>query len=173
MKKNRIFMFVLILGITTLLSSCLDLMIGVLDQPQTHKILLNEYTPVEQNVTLTYIGALMMKQWNGSDMQNILKDKLDKNKKIYPMDKIILTLPAGNNSFTLDAYVIFDKSTTYTSYRVPNVQLSYVFEAGKSYEIRTRSKSLGKSKGFEFFIGVYDGAKRSTLLQEWKIGEGQ
>lgn len=89
------------------------------------------------------------------------------------MDKIILTLPAGNSNFILDAYVIFDKSTTYTSYRVPNVQLSYLFEAGKSYEIRTRSKSLGKSKGFEFFIGVYDNAKRSTLLQEWKIGEGQ
>jgi len=172
MKKSRIFLFVLSLGVATLLSSCLDLMVAVMDRPQTYKIVLNEYAPVESNVTLTHSGSLVMKQWNGSNMQDIISDKLGK-KKIYQNDKVILSVPAGNNSFTLDAYVIFDKSTTYTSYRAPNVQVSYALEVGKNYEIRTRSKSLGSSKGYEFFICIYDVTKRAELLQEWKIGEGQ
>jgi hypothetical protein len=172
MKKSRIFLFVLLLVVAALLSSCLDLMVAVLDRPQTYKILLNEYAPVETNVTLTHSGSLVMKQWNGSNMQDIIKDKIGK-KDIYLNDKVILTVPAGNNSFLLDAYIIFDKSTTYTSYRAPNVQVSYVLEVGKNYEIKTSSKPLGRSKGYEFFIGIYDVTKRPELLKEWKIGEGQ
>jgi hypothetical protein len=172
MRKNKIFLLVLLLGVTTLFSSCLDIMLAVLETPQTYKILLNEYTPVEQNVTLTYPGSLIMKKWNGTDMVSVINEKNNK-KPIYLIDKVILTLPAGNNSFIFDIYIIFDKSTSYTSYRVPNVELPYLLEAGKKYEIKTSSKSLGRSKGYEFFAGIYDVTNKSELLKEWKIGESQ
>jgi len=169
MKKNRIFLFVLLLGVTTLFSSCLDIMVAVLDRPKTHKIILNEYTPVELNVTITYSGSLMLKQWNGANVLAIMNEK----RQISTIDKVILTVPAGNNSFIFDIYIIFDKATSYTSYRAPNVELEYLLEAGKKYEIKTRAKSLGSSKGYEFFAGIYDVTNRSELLKEWKIGEGQ
>jgi hypothetical protein len=159
--KNRIFLFVLALGVTALFSSCLDLMAAALNRPETHKIVLNEYNPVDQNVTLTYPGSLMLKRWNSSDM---LDTMYNSKRSISTIDNVILTFPAGNNSFLFDVYIIFDTSTSYTSYRVPNVELPYLFEAGKKYQIKTRSKSN------EFFAGIYDVTKRSVLLKEWKIG---
>lgn len=167
--KNRIFLFVLVLGVTVLFSSCLDLMVAALNRPETHKIVLNEYSPADRNVTLTYSGSLMLKRWNGSNVLDIMNDK----RRISPIDKVILTIPAGNNSFLFDVYIIFDEATSYTSYRVPNVELSYLLETGKEYQIKTSAKSLGFSKGYEFFAGIYDVTKRSVLLKEWKIGEGQ
>jgi len=169
MKKNRIFLLVLLLGVTTLFSSCLDIMLSVLDRPETHKIILNEYAPPELNVTITYSGALMLKQWNGTNVLDIMNEK----KQIYPIDKVILSVPSGKNNFIFDIYIIFDNSTSYTSYRAPNVELPCLLETGKKYEFRTRSKSLGGSKGYEFFVGIYDVTKRSTLIQEWRVGEGK
>jgi hypothetical protein len=142
-------------------------MSAVLDSPQTHKIVLDEYSPADQNVTLTYTGSLMLKRWNGSNVMDIMFDR----RSISTTDNIILTIPAGNNNFFFDVYIILDKTTSYTSYRVPNVELRYLLETGKKYQIKTRAKSLGGSKGYEFFMGIYDVTKRSVLLEEWKIGD--
>jgi len=158
--KNKISLAVLVLSVTALFSSCLDIMFSALDQPSTHKIVLDEYSPDDRNITLTYSGALVLKRWNGSDMMNVMYN----SRSVRSIDKMILTLPAGDNRFIFDVYIIFDKTFSYTSYRVPNVELSYSLEAGKKYQIKTRAKKR------DFFMGLYDVTKRSTLLQEWKIG---
>jgi hypothetical protein len=164
--KNRIFLFVLALGVAILFSSCLNLFFATLDKPETYRITLDEYSPADKNITLTFDGSLILKRWNKSDMEETMYEK----KSIYTKDKFILTMPAGNSSFLFDVYVIFDKTTSYTSYRIPNVELSYLLEDGKKYQFKTRAKSLGSSKGYDFFIGIYDVTKRSVLLEEWKIG---
>jgi hypothetical protein len=166
--KNRIFLFVLALGVTALFSSCLDLMMATLNRPETHKIVLDEYSPADRNVTLEYEGSLMLKRWNGFDTLDTMY--YNNKKSISTIDKIILTIPAGDNSFLFDVYIILDTATLYTSYRVPNVELPYLLETGKKYQIKTRAKSLGGSRGYEFFMGIYDVTRRSVLLEEWKIG---
>jgi hypothetical protein len=166
--KNRLFLFVLVFGVTALFSSCLNIASALLTRSETYEIVLDEYSPTDRNVTLTFAGSFILKRWNGSDMQNTMYGK----RRISNIDKVILTIPAGDNSFIFDVYVVLDSSTSYASYRTPNVELQYLLEAGKKYQIKTRHKSLGFSKGYEFFAEIYDVTNRSAvLLKEWKLGE--
>jgi hypothetical protein len=146
------------------------MMSAMLNNPQTHKIALDEYSPADQNVTLAFNGTFILKRWNGSDVQGVMYNK----KRIYNDDEVILTVPSGNNSFIFDVYIVDDGLTSYTSYRVPNVELQYLFETGKKYQVKAVSKSLGSRKGQEFLMRIYDVTKRSAVqLDEWKVGENK
>jgi len=159
--KKRLILVVLALSITVLFSSCLNLMLAITDPPKTYEINLNEYNPFEKNVTVTYKGSLMLKRWNSSDTMEIMYG----NRNISFDDKVILTMPSGNNSLIFDVYIVEGD----TSYRAPNVELQYLMEDGKKYQLKTRSKKV--KKVYEFYIGIYDVTKKSELLKEWKIGE--
>jgi len=160
MKKKQL-LFVLALSITVLFSSCMNLMVAAMTTPKTFKINLNEYNPFEKNVTISYSGALLLKLWNGSD---VIKTMYEEN-SIYLNDNIILTMPSGNNSLIFDVYITQDGAFTDTSYRIPNVELQYLMEDGKKYEIKTKIKKR------EFLMEFYDTTKRSELLKVWKIGD--
>jgi len=163
--KNKVFVFTLMLCAAALFSSCLNLMDAALTGYETYKITLDEENPEEQSATITFKASFIMKRWNGSDISELMYGK----RKIYANDNIVLTVPEGNNRFIFDMYYIFDSAFSYTSYRNPNAELSYSFEAGKKYQIKSRAKSRGK--GYDFFYGLYDITNKSTLIKEWQIGE--
>jgi len=159
--RKSVFWFVLALGAAVLFPSCLDLMAAVLDSPTTHKININEYNPFEQNATLTFEGSLLLKRWNGSDVKDIMySETMPRNN-----DKVILAIPSGDTNLLFDVFMIDDGLFSYTTYRVPDVALQCVLEAGKKYQIQT------KTKGKTFIFGIYDVTKGSVLLEEREIGE--
>jgi hypothetical protein len=139
--KNRIILAVLLLGVMALFSSCLlDL---ILSTPQNFKIDLDERSSADSNFTLTYEASIRLKRWNGSD---VTKTIYDGKRSIGTNDKIILSVPAGNTRFLFDVYMIFENTFSYTSYRVPDIEVSYSLEAGKKYQLKTRTK------GKQFFL---------------------
>lgn len=159
--KNRIIPVLLLLVTAVLFSSCLNIMIGLANSPNTHKIDLDERSSADRNYTLTYEASIRLKKWNGSDVTNTIYDG---KRLISIYDKIVLSVPAGDTRFIFDVYMVFDSTFSNTSYRIPDVAVSYSLEAGKKYQLKTRTK------GKEFFLGIYDVTKRSVLLDEWKIG---
>ena len=163
--KKTIFSFVLAAGTAALLSSCIGFI------PSTHKMTADINNAVEQNVTVTFTnsndGWFILKEWNSS----AIKDDLYGKKSIKSNDKTVLTVPAGENSFTFDARYTFSNSYSSTTYRMEDIELQYLLGAGKKYQIKGRTKSLGFFKGHELLVGIYDVTKGSTLLKEWKLGE--
>jgi hypothetical protein len=146
--KKKIFIFVLIFGAVVILSSCLFI-------PKTYKTFLDTSVPDDQNTIVTLEGGLLLKEWNDSIVH------------AYGT----LTLPAGNSSFLFDVSFTFSNQYSSTTYKMEDIELRYLFEPEKKYKIKTKYKSLGLFKGYEFFIEMYDTTKGSVQLREWKIGE--
>jgi len=159
--RKSLFLFVMAFGVTVLFPSCLNLMSAALDSHSTHKININEYNPLDQNATLTFDGSLLLKRWNGSDVKDIMYSE----KITYNKDKVILTIPSGDTSLLFDVFMIDDGPFSQTAYRVPDVAVRCVLEAGKKYQIQTKTKKKS------FIIGIYDVTKGSVLLEEREIGE--
>ena len=157
--KNTILRFISIFGITMLLFSCFG---------TVHKLVVDPYTPAEQTVPITFIsdtgdGSFVLKKWNNVDIYNNVYGE----KTVWSTDDTKLDVPAGDNTFLMDVRY---SSNSY-SVNMPGIELRYTLEAGKKYEV----KGIVKSSGFaffktnEFFIGIYDVTKKSTLLKEWKL----
>jgi len=165
--KNKLFLSVLILCAAALFSSCLSLMAAALEKDETYKITLDENTPAEKCATVTFKGSFILKKWNGADMKAAMYNRKE---RIWSNDNIVLTVPAGDNNFTFDVFYIDDSMFSTSYYRIPNAEFSFSLEAGKKYEIKSRSKSPGTNKG-TYFIGLYDVTKKSTLITEKTIGD--
>jgi len=145
--KNKVALFVAF-GAAVLLSSCFSI-------PKTYKTYLDISTPKEKNTTVKFEGEFYLKKWNDTNI-------------FAPGDVI---LPAGNNSFLFDLHFTFSNQQSTTTYKMEDIELRYLFEAGKKYTLRSRAKSLGLFKGWEFSIELYDSTTRKPeLLKEWKIG---
>jgi len=136
--------------------------------PKTHKMVVDENVPIEQNVTVTFAnGLIVLKKWNNKK----IKDHLYGKKDVWNNDKTELTVPAGKNSFTFDFTHVFNTRYSTTTYPFKNLELNYVLEPGKKYQVKGVAKSPGSFKGSELFMGIYDSTGGNTLLKEWKIGE--
>jgi len=136
--------------------------------PKTHKMVVDENIPDEQNVTVTFAdGLIILKTWNNKK----IKDTLYGEKDVWNINKTVLTVPAGDNSFTFDFTHVFNTRYSTTTYPFKNLELNYVLEPGKKYRVKGTAKSPGSFKGSELFMGIYDSTGGNTLLKEWKIGE--
>ncbi len=163
--KKILFRFVLLSGIAMLLSSCFFMI------PLTRKMTLDENVPLEQSVIITFKnstddGYFWLREWNGND---ITEDVI--SKRVSSKDRLKLTVPAGENIFTFDARYTFSSQYSSKTHNFDNIELRYILEPGKEYQIKGRTKFLGLFKGYELFVGIYDVTNRSTLLKEWKLGE--
>ena len=132
----------------------------------------DEDIPAENNTIVSFNnntsnGYFVIKAYNGINIsQGVYKGKGWRSN-----DKIKLTIPAGETSFTVDVrYTISNQYSSYT-YRAEDVTFKYNFEAGKQYMFKGRLKLAGLFKGYDFFVGIYDVTKKSFLLHEWQIGE--
>ena len=164
--KKIVFCFVLIAGIVMSLSSCLGLM------SKTHKLVVDKNVSADQTVTVTFVNETMrgwfsLKQWNNKDIE----DELYGSKGTSSNDKVKLTVPAGNNSFTFNAYYTFSNQYSSTTRTFKGIELRYNLEHGREYQIRGIIKSLGLFKGYELFVGIFDVTGSDKLLKEWKLGE--
>jgi hypothetical protein len=147
--KNRIFLFVLVLGVTVLFSSCLYI-------PKTYKTFLDATTPASQTATIKFDGNFKIRTWNET--------------KVYASRTIIL--PAGNTSFLFDLHFTFSGQNSSTTYKCDNIELRYLFEPGRKYKIKAKYKALALGfKGYEFYVELYDTTKRSVKLKEWMVGK--
>jgi hypothetical protein len=161
--KKTVFCFALITGIVMSLSSCLFLI------PKTFKMTVDKDISEDQSVKITFANAgnnmFIVREWNGKK----IADEIYGKKFIGGGDKTILTVPAGNNSFTFELDFTFSNQQSSTTYTFKDIVLKYDLEYGKEYQIKGTAKSLGIFKGYEFFVGIYDKAG-NTLLKEWKLG---
>jgi len=159
--KRTAFRILIVTGIFLLLVSC----------GSTYKMVTDENNPADQNATVTFKnadnGSFRVKEWNGTNVEESLYGTYTIN---FESGKTILTVPAGNNSFTFDITYTSRMQYTY-KYTMEDIEIQYLLEAGKSYQVKGRTKSLGFLKGSELFVGIYDVTKGTTLLKEWKIGE--
>jgi len=138
----------------------------------THKMVVDKNVSADQNVTVTFVNDTMkgwfsIKEWNNKDIVNDLYG----NTSIGSNDKTILTVPAGNTSFTFNAYYTFSNQYSSTTRTFKGIELRYNLEQGRVYQIRGIIKSLGLFKGYELFVGIFDVTGSDTLLKEWKLGE--
>jgi len=164
--KKIVFYFVFAVGIVMSLSSCLGLM------SRTHKLVVDKNVSEDQTVTVTFINETMkgwfsVKQWNDKDIE----DELYGNKGTRSNDKMKLTVPTGNNSFTFNAYYTFSNRYSSTTHTFKGIELRYNLEHGREYQIKGIIKSLGLFKGYELFVGIFDVTGSNKLLKEWKLGE--
>jgi hypothetical protein len=159
MKKTAL-LITLVLGSTVFLSSCLALF------SSTHKMNIDNTSP-DESAVVQFIGWFELKKWNDRDIH----DDLYKKKDVRSNDKTILTVPSGFNSFIFFVGFIISGNNSSTTYRFDNIELQYLLEEEKKYNIETVMKSKGFLKGYEFFIGIYDVTDKKTLLKEWKLGE--
>ena len=156
----------IILLFTISLTSCFSI-------PKTFKLVIDENIPAEQNAFITFVnnisrGYFYVKEWNGIDVTtSVYGEKL----KWSSNDKVLLTVPAGENRIAFDVRYTFSNQYSSYTYKFDDMEIKYDLESGKKYQVKGRYKSLGLFKGYEFFIGIYDTAKGSVLLKEWKIGE--
>lgn len=180
--KKVIFRFVLILGIMVLFPSCLTdhfimkydgtaRMIYDMLSPTEYKMVLDENVGADESAFVTfkcswYDTIIVVKQWNAVDARlNIYNFK-----NINHMDKTILTVPAGENTFTVDiAWLI--ALGKYTSYQMNNIEFPCNLEAGNNYEVTARSESLGFRKGYVFILEIHNVTDEPVLVREWKLGE--
>lgn len=158
--KKTVLRFVLVLGIIALLTSCFSLL-----SARTYRLTADEDLPADQNVTVTFTGAdlLVVKKWNNRN----IKEELYGSRDVTNNDTTVLTVPAGNNSFTFSISFLIGN----TIHRQGDVELKYNLESGKKYQISGIVKSLGFLKGSEMYVGIYDATKNAALLKEWKLGE--
>ncbi|MCL2067327.1 MAG: hypothetical protein FWG99_07670 [Treponema sp.] len=162
MKKTVLYTLIIV-GITTLLLSCIGL---------THKIVVDENNPVDQNAVITFVshrekGVFLIKDWNNINVM----ESFYGGKAISSNDRHMFTVPSGDSTFIFDVRYTFDSNYTSTAYTIENVELQFYLEAGKNYQVRGRYKGLGLFKGHELFVEIYDMTNSSTLLREWKVGE--
>lgn len=161
--KNTIFRFMLVFGITMLLSSCLGLLFS-----KTHELTVDISNPAEKNAIVTFIndaekGLIYVSEWNGINISESLYNK----KSVRSNEKSRLTVPAGDNSFLIDIFYTIEK-IYFSDQR--NIELQYNLEAGKKYTVKGRIGKEGflLNKKYFLFIGIYDGSK---LSKEWKLAE--
>jgi len=182
--KKTVFNFVLIAGVVVFLSSCISvertyykfLEDGMRTKTtqgalvkipgKTFKLTVDDSISKDGGIIITFVndtydGWFIVKEWNGKDIEVKLYGKKG---DVWSDEKSRLTVPAGNNSFIFDANFGF-------SNRFKDVELKYNLEDGKEYQVKGTVKSLGRNKGSELFVGIYDVTKKSTLLKEWKLGE--
>jgi hypothetical protein len=170
--KNTVFRFLLAAMITTLLASC------VFQSQAVVKFDVDRSLTANRSATVTFFCDYKngwfdpIKEWNGKDIEDAL-DKANTSK--WAPRTTILTVPAGDNSFTFDLVYTLDsflipKSSKYTAY---NIVLNYNLQPGKEYQISGEVRSLGLGQGNEFFVGIYDVTNGKTLLKEWKLGENK
>ena len=161
------FRLTLTLGLMALLSSCLFI-------PKTYTMIFDEKNPVEQNVIVSFIsntsdGYFYVKAYNGIS----ILEGIYGGKGWSSNDKVKLTIPAGETSFTLDVrYTISNQYSSYT-YKADDVILKYNLEAGKQYMFKGSRKLVSFLKGYNFFVGIYDVTEKPILLHEWQLGESK
>jgi len=163
--KKKIFRFAFVLGIIVSLASCLS-------SDYAHKMVVDENVPADQNVTVTFMsnarnGWFEIKEWNNKNIKDGLYGETGSDFGITA----VLTVPAGNTSFTFNVNFSFSTFTGIKTYQLKNIELNYDLELGKKYEISGTSKPLDSRNGNEFFVGIYDVTNDKTLLKEWKLGE--
>jgi hypothetical protein len=137
--------------------------------PKTYKLNVDIDVPIEQTVKVTFVdgdGLFYLKEWNGNDIYYYVKNKNSFNNS----DKIILTVPAGDTSFTFDITFVFSSRDYVSKYPIKNIELKYTLEPGKKYQIGSIVKSNGFLKPSSLAVGIYDVTKRKTLLKEWILG---
>ena len=160
--KNTVFRVTLAAGIIALLISC--------SSTNKYKLVADETNPPDQNVAIVLNGEegkggyITLKEVNGKDI----------NEALYggPLQEAYsciseLAVPAGNNTFLFNITYWF----SYNSYHIKNIELGYYLETGKKYEVKGRSDMGLLKKGIDFYMGIYDVTKGTTLLKEWKVGE--
>ena len=183
--KKIIFKLVLILGVIALLTSCISTKYKIKNDGSfsyvsgvlalggnTYKLKVGEVAPSGQDVVVTFTrggAVVVVKQCNNTD----IKEELYGNKAVSNKDKVILTVPAGRNSFIFDTTFVLGDSYLISRYPFKNLEVQYNLEAGNKYEVRCAAKSLGFFKGSEFIVGIYDVTNRSELLKEWKLGDNK
>jgi hypothetical protein len=161
--KKLIFRFVLIVVAVMLLSSCLSMSL------KTFKLVIDKDVPAERTATVTFTyGNFTVKEWNDIDIFNDIYKKRPR----FDDEKVILTVPAGDTSFTFDIYYTFSGgNSSVITYPVKNVKIVYSLESGKKYLIGSRRQSQGSGKPYDLIVGIYDvTAKRSKGLKEWTLG---
>ena len=165
MKKSAHYLFLVLIAIG-LFSSCTT--------PIIHRLVVDEFSPPDQSAVVTFInhdedGWFIIKAWNNVDIRRDLYSQTQGT--VRGMDRAIITLPAGNHTFLFDYGVTRSTAMGTTEYRYDNLRMQFVFQAGREYEIKGRTSSLGLFSGREAFICVYDVTNRSELIMERKIGE--
>jgi hypothetical protein len=140
--------------------------------PSTYKINLDPQSPAEQNLTIkfkndTSKGYFSLKEWNGIDINSTVY----RRKIVKSNDVLSITIPAGKNTFLFDLKYTFSSQYSSTTYKMDNVELQYLFEAGKKYEIKGKYKSLGFLKGYEFYVQLWETTKKAEMLKEWMVGK--
>ena len=165
--KKTLLLFVLAAGLMMSLSSCVGLF------SQTHILAVDKNAPVERSAKVTFVnktedGHFFIKEWNN---KNIITDLYGERILWSSTDKTVLTVPAGDNSFTFNVYFSLKGGNGTTRYTYDDIELRQNLEPGKEYRIKGKLKSLGFMVGLEFFVEIYDITNRATLLKEWKVGE--
>ena len=166
--KKTLLLFVFAAGLMMPLSSCLSLLFT-----KTHTLAVDENVPAARSATITFVnetdGYFFIKKWNNKDISKALYGE---ELKWSSKDKAVLTVPAGNNSFTFDMRFSYSSRSGTDTYRFEDIELRQNLEPGKEYRIKGKYQLIGLGLvGFEFFVEMYDITNRSTLLNEWKIGE--
>jgi hypothetical protein len=118
----------------------------------------------EKSAVVTFFndedGHFIIKKWNNIDV----KDELYGDKNIWSKGKTVLTVPAGDNSFTFDvAFTLYFSTGLYSqnkSHIANNIVLNYNLQAGKKYQIEAVNK----------LITIYDITDKKTQLKEWDLG---
>lgn len=180
--KKAVFSLAVVLAVMMLLTSCVSTKYKINDAGKvsfttgllalgssTYKLTVDENVPLEQTAVVTFTDGTVttVKEWNGKD----IKEDLYKKKTVSNKDKAVLTVPAGNNSFTFDIVFVYGSSNSISTYPFKDLELRYDLEPGKKYQIIGTSKSLGFFKGDELYVGIYDEASKKIPLKEWKLGE--
>lgn len=158
MKKKTVY-FMFILMIIALLLSC----------EITHKLVLDESNPANDNAVIKFIGnspegSFRFIEFNAVNIQKELYKGLFNFSG--DSDSVVLVVPSGTHSYTFD--VTFHKSFSNTSRIFRGVELEYDLKPGREYTVKGRTRGLFST---EYFIGIYDTTKGSELIKEWKIGE--
>ena len=164
---NKGYLFVLVLGIIALLSSC---------STGNFSLVLDESAPPDQNATVVFVnseetGSHYLSKWN--DIK--IKKRLYGGRMKGNNTDVTLIVPAGYNKFTFDANIIFHGRSSNDDERLyvsRNVEIEYYFEPGKTYHVNSKAVEttlLAIFSKVELFVELYDSTYNDAPLKEWKI----
>jgi hypothetical protein len=142
--KTKPLGFIAMVLISPLFTSCLSIVSAIMERP--YHVVMDDTIPEEETALVRFM--IDIKKFNGID----ITDTWIKNAQIPHV-----RIPAGQAVLTFNAHLA--RGNTVNIAR--NLEVSYFFEAGKSYtvqwDIEKKPKRFGKQQEYIFGVNIFDG----------------